>query len=72
MNYDHVAGYATNWATGHVARAIAITSNMMHYEGVPVISYYVITEFASVPKIFGAAVLGINSQVLKPIQSTRA
>ena len=45
---------------------------MMHYEGVPVISYYVITEFASVPKIFGAAVLGINSQVLKPIQSTRA
>ena len=30
---------------------------MMHFEGVPVSSYYVIAEFASVQLIFGATVL---------------
>ena len=35
---------------------VSITCNMMHYEGVPVSSYYVIAEFASVQIIFGATV----------------
>ena len=35
---------------------VSITHNMMHYEGVPVSSYYVIAEFASVQIIFGATV----------------
>ena len=35
---------------------VSITYNMMHYEGVPVSSYYVMAEFASVQIIFGATV----------------
>ena len=35
---------------------VSITYNDMHYEGVPVSSYYVIAEFASVQIIFGATV----------------
>ena len=38
---------------------VSITYNMMHYEGVPVSSYYVIAEFASVQIIFGATVFQI-------------
>ena len=34
---------------------------MMHYEGVPVSSYYVIAEFASVRIIFGATLSGPDS-----------
>ena len=36
---------------------VSITYNMMHYEGVPVSSYNVIAEFASVQIIFGATVI---------------
>ena len=36
---------------------VSITSNMMHYEGCPVSSNYVIAEFASVQIIFGRAKL---------------
>ena len=35
---------------------VSITYNMVHHEGVPVSSYYVIAEFASVRIIFGATV----------------
>ena len=35
---------------------VSITYNMMHYEGHPVIGYYVIAEFVSVQIIFGATV----------------
>ena len=43
-----------NWHCG--VTKVSITYNMMHYEGVPVSSYYVIPEFASVQIIFGATV----------------
>ena len=43
-----------NWHCG--VTKVSITYNMMHYEGVPVSSYYVIAEFASVQIIFGATV----------------
>ena len=43
-----------NWHCG--VTKVSITSNMMHYEGVPVSSYYVIAEFASVQIIFGATI----------------
>ena len=39
----------------------------MHYEGVPVSSYYVIAEFASVQIIFGATVWSIVHGVLHSI-----
>ena len=35
---------------------VSITYNMVHHEGVPVSSYYVIAAFASVQIIFGATV----------------
>ena len=46
-----------NWHCG--VTKVSITYNMMHYEGVPVSSYYVIAEFASVQIIFGATVCDI-------------
>ena len=49
-----------NWLCG-VAK-ISITYNMMHYEGCPVSSYYVIAKFASVQIIFGATVYGKQYQ----------
>ena len=35
---------------------VSITYIMRHYEGVPVSSYYVIAEFASIQILFGATV----------------
>ena len=43
-----------NWHCGFTK--VSITYNMMHYEGVPVSSYYAIAEFASVQIIVGATV----------------
>ena len=37
----------------------------MHYEGVPVSSYYVIAEFASVKIIFGATVASLQVPIQK-------
>ena len=50
-----------NWHCG--VTKVSITYNMMHYEGVPVSSYYVIAEFASVRIIFGATVQNIWAQL---------
>ena len=53
-----------NWHCG--VTYVSITYNMKHYEGVPVSSYYVIAEFASVQIIFGATVpleIGSHRQV---------
>ena len=41
----------------------------MHYEGVPVSSYYVIAEFASVRIIFGATVSAITLKTQFPIET---
>ena len=38
---------------------VSITYNMMHYEGVPVSSYYVIAKLASVQIMFGATVCSL-------------
>ena len=43
-----------NWHCGFTE--VSITYSMMHYEGLPVSSYYVIAEFANVRIIFGATV----------------
>ena len=43
-----------NWHCG--VTTVSITYNMMHYERVPVSSYHVIAEFASVQIIFGATI----------------
>ena len=46
-----------NWLCG--VTKVSITSNIKHYEGVPISSYHVIVEFASVRIIFGATVFCI-------------
>ena len=48
------ANQGENWHYG--VTKVSITSSMMHYEGYPVSSYYLIAEFASVQIIFGATV----------------
>ena len=51
-----------NWHCG--VTKVSITYNIMHYEGVPVCSYYVIAEFASVQIIFGATVFARGRQLV--------
>ena len=55
------ANQGENWHSG--VTEVSITSNVMHYKGRPVSSYYVIAEIASVQIIFGATVYAYMGKI---------